>query len=164
MKKRKKRPGFTLIELLISLLLFSIVGLILMQYLLTGSTLYKKVYTTYNASSEARIGLSYITVKIRESDIRNGIDIVDNKLIFKDEAGDEVNLIYFENGKLLEQKTGASAKTVAEVANFIPEFEEFSMNKNGLETKKKRIVLKIEYIDAENKTITLEDKISTKSN
>ncbi len=163
-KNQGKRAGFTLIELLISLLLFSIVGLILTRYLLTGTTLYKKVYSTYEASTEARIGLSYMAIRIRETDARNGIDIKDDQLIFKDEKGNITSKIYHKEGQLLEEKTGEAPKAVAELAEFTPAFESFEVLKNGNKMTKKRLVLTVAYEDAEHQTIRLENKISMRSN
>lgn len=67
-KYLKGKKGFTLVELIIAMAVFSIVMVAYSSLFLTGSKTYGLVYDGYKAQNEARIAMSFITVKIRKND------------------------------------------------------------------------------------------------
>ncbi|MDR3543324.1 MAG: DUF4860 domain-containing protein [Desulfosporosinus sp.] len=108
--KIKNTKGFTIVELLVAMAIFAILGTMLLTMMNTGANLYRNANATMDAQSNARIAMSYITVKIRQNDVLNQI-YIDNtsypplKVLTINDAANPGNTfwIYIDNGKLREQ-------------------------------------------------------------
>ena len=60
----KKEGGFTVTELLVALTLIGLLGGSLLTLIFSGSNIFRRIFNEKNAISEARIAISYITVKL----------------------------------------------------------------------------------------------------
>jgi prepilin-type N-terminal cleavage/methylation domain-containing protein len=88
--KNKSTPesGFTLVEILIAIVVIAILGTATLSLLSSTGSLYNKIHYDSNSENEARIALSYITIKVRQNDFtyHDGGSIVNSvKLI--DQSG-----------------------------------------------------------------------------
>jgi prepilin-type N-terminal cleavage/methylation domain-containing protein len=115
--------GFSLIELLVALTLMALLGALLLPIISIGSSAYNRMINDKNALSEARIAMSYITVKLRQKDISGAIGVVGSDSMINtrnvlkiDETPDDVNddscFIYFE-----ENEGGAGGRLVEKYSN-----------------------------------------------
>lgn len=68
--------GYTLVELMTVLAIMAILGTMLVSMLNTGSKFYRSADSTMDSQNNARIATAYITVKIRQNDVANGISVV----------------------------------------------------------------------------------------
>ena len=134
--------GFSVIELLIALTLMAFMATSLLTIISTGSGAFQRVLDDKNAQSEARIALSYITVKLRQNSSLGRVSIVPSdsltnaRGVLKIEkdgggpAGDSY-FIYFEEagaggtGRLVEKNSAmprvddpAGASKIADIADF----------------------------------------------
>ena len=116
----KNTRGYTLIELVVVMAIMAILGTMLITMMNTGTNLYRNANAVMDAQSNARLAMSYITVKIRQNDISkiNGNGIYVNG-IYVDSTSYRVTIltindaanpgnafwIYFDSGsnKLREQ-------------------------------------------------------------
>ncbi|MCT4618470.1 MAG: DUF4860 domain-containing protein [Marinisporobacter sp.] len=124
-----KKNGFTLIEILIVLLIMTILGTIILSLVKTSQNLYQNIYKDADAEMEARIALSYVMVKIRQNDVKDGIEVDDknNKIIIKESKIDKTKNdyeIYFEldtapaKGGYLKEKQGGKVQDIAKIQSF----------------------------------------------
>ena len=60
--------GQSLVELIVVMVMLSILGTVILSLMRTGGTAYKRIHDNFTSENEARIALSYITIKIRQSD------------------------------------------------------------------------------------------------
>lgn len=67
-KNPATRRGFTIIELLVVMATLALLGGVLITLVHSGDSGYGHVLNRYEAENEARIALSYITVKVRQND------------------------------------------------------------------------------------------------
>ena len=83
--KKTKSKGNTLVELVIVMSMIALLGGVLINLISTGGNSYKRVSVNYKAENEARLAMSYTTVKIRQNDIQGAISVLEppdpNKLI-----------------------------------------------------------------------------------
>jgi prepilin-type N-terminal cleavage/methylation domain-containing protein len=61
--------GFTLVELIVVMAMMALLGSTLLTVVGTGGNQYRRIHESYRNENEARIALSYITVKIRQHDV-----------------------------------------------------------------------------------------------
>mgnify|MGYP001810535385 CR=1 FL=1 len=64
----RKSSGYTLIELIIVMAMMALLGTTLVAVVGSGGNQYQRIHENYSTENEARIALSYMTVKIRQND------------------------------------------------------------------------------------------------
>ena len=134
--------GFSVVELLIALTLMAFLSASLLTVISAGGAAFKNVLDVKTAQSEARIAISYITVKLRQNSSSGKVSIIpsdsmtNSRNVIKidatngDSAGDSY-FIYFEEspyggpGRLVEKSSGSplvddpkGAEKIAEIADF----------------------------------------------
>ena len=67
--------GFSVIELLIALAIMALLGSSLIALMGAGGDAFRRVLSDRDAQAEARIAVSYVTVKIRQNDARGRVSI-----------------------------------------------------------------------------------------
>ena len=101
--------GFSVIELLIALTMMALLGGSLLTLISTGSNVFQRVFDEKDAQSEARIALSYVTVKLRQNGTPGTVSLVDSgspdnrRNVLKidrtpDVESDDCYFIYFDEG------------------------------------------------------------------
>ena len=139
---RDDQAGFSVVELLIALTLMSFLATSLLTIITTGSDAFQNILDEKNAQSEARIAVSYITVKLRQQSSRGVVSVVPsdsqanarNVLKIEDPTGfgmGENCFIYFEapqgggTGRLVEKYSAAprvgdlaGTQKIAEISDF----------------------------------------------
>lgn len=73
--KNRKKQGNSLIELIVVMAMLGLLGGVLVGLITTGGNIYQKVSANSDAQIEARMALSYLTVKLRQNDVENGITL-----------------------------------------------------------------------------------------
>jgi len=134
--------GFSVVELLIALTLMAFMATSILTILSTGSDAFQRVLDEKTAQGEARIAISYVTVKLRQHSSRGMVSIVPsdsltnarNVLKIDDgsgNAGGESYFIYFDDswgggpGSLVEKTSAtprvgdrAGAQKIADISDF----------------------------------------------
>lgn len=72
----KGAEGYTLVELVTVLAILAILGTMLLSMLNAGTKFYRSANSTMDNQNNSRLGVAYITVKIRQNDVANGISVV----------------------------------------------------------------------------------------
>jgi len=134
-------PGFSVVELLIALTLMAFLATSLLTIITTGSGAFQRALDEKAAQGEARIAVSYITVKLRQNSSRERISLIPSDSVTnarnvlqidKGGAGRGENyFIYFEEGagggagRLVEKNAAsprvddpAGAIKIADIADF----------------------------------------------
>jgi len=115
------RSGFSVIELLIALALMAFLSGTLFAIIVSGGDAFQRVLDEKSAQGEARIAISYITVRLRQNSSRAMVSVVPsdsltnvrNVLMIDGGGGAGRRYIYFEeneNGGRLVEKTSATPK------------------------------------------------------
>lgn len=73
--RKMNTKGYTLVELVTVMAIMGILGTMLVTMMNTGGRLYRNANTVMDAQNNARLAVSYITVKIRQNDVSNGISV-----------------------------------------------------------------------------------------
>lgn len=108
MQKLKKSAGMALLSSLAPALLFGVFALCSLMVILLGARLYNISSERMEDNSAARIGLSYISNKVRQQDYADSIEIerlgyVDALCLYQTINGEEYRtLIYWEDGYIRE--------------------------------------------------------------
>jgi prepilin-type N-terminal cleavage/methylation domain-containing protein len=68
MRKHTPCGGFTLLEMVAAIAVAAILGTALLSFVSASGNLYKSISSEYRAENEARIALSYVTIKVRQND------------------------------------------------------------------------------------------------
>ena len=112
MKKRlfSNNKGNSLIELIMVMMLLALFGVTIYTLIYSGSRTQQKIHQDKTSQVDARIGLNYVDVKLRQNDAQGKIEIVvnpmtgENAILIKERTfGEEYDTwIYFYNGELLE--------------------------------------------------------------
>ena len=92
------------------MLLLALFGVTIYTLIYSGSRTQQKIYADKAAQVDARIGLNYVDVKLRQNDAEGKIEIApnpmtgENAILIKERTfGEEYDTwIYFYNGELLE--------------------------------------------------------------
>ena len=71
----KNTKGYTLVELMVVLAIMGILGTTLVTMMNTGGQLYRNSNAVMDAQSNTRLAMSYITMRIRQNDVSNGINV-----------------------------------------------------------------------------------------
>jgi prepilin-type N-terminal cleavage/methylation domain-containing protein len=122
-KAKAEQNGFSVIELLIALTLMALLGTSLLTVIATGSNAFGRIFAEKDGQNEARIALSYVTVKLRQNGARDTVSIVEsgsetnvrNVLKIDGTPGDVTDdcyFIYFE-----EAPDGMGGRLVEKTAN-----------------------------------------------
>lgn len=74
--KLKANRGQSLIELIIVMAMIGLLGGAIMGLMATGGSAYQKVTAVQDVQREARLALSYVTVKVRQNDVSGGIVVL----------------------------------------------------------------------------------------
>lgn len=137
----RRDSGFSVVELLIALTLMAFLTASLLTIITTGGEAFQKVLDSKTAQSEARIAVSYISVKLRQYSSRGRVSIVPSDSITNvrnvlkiEEYGEtptgESRFIYFEEsaggyGRLVEKNSvtprvddPAGAYKIADISDF----------------------------------------------
>lgn len=158
--KLKSVKGFTLVELITAMALLSILIAGYFSLFFTGGQTYDVVYDGYKVQNEARIAMSYITVKIRQNDRvittpteHNAVSIEDTVggVTYMRVEGDGADneYIYEHNGRLMTF-TAAGDFTDADIGSgdVIAEgLQNITMEYPGIGDTS-RIIVKISYISS----------------
>lgn len=64
----RSKKGFTLIELIVAMAVMSVLLALYYSMFFAGGRTYETLYDSYKTQNEARIAMSFITVKIRQND------------------------------------------------------------------------------------------------
>lgn len=149
----KSNNGFTLIELMVTMALMAILGVIIVSMLRSGNIFYRQSYKESEGESEARIAMSYVTTKIRENDIKDGIKLDTDGSGFKvKDSADDFNLhIYFEGNKLKEKQLD---KEPVEIANI----DSFNIEK----TAENNFKITVGYTDKHDNKLNFEEILALK--
>lgn len=95
---------------------------------------YRASVSTQSKTNTQRRELSYISNKIHEMDVKDGVSIRENEfgdvLVLTDIAGDEIyeTRIYLNEGKLYEEYAEASSEFNPQSANLISNTEKFDLS------------------------------------
>lgn len=158
---KKNNRGFTISELIAVLAIMGIVGSMLVSMMRTGGTIFRNAYDSADAQNDARVAMSYLTVKIRQNDAAGGIDVDLASYSFpvlsiKDAKNTGLTYwIYFERatGKLREQYAAAFNNTDLSSGTEISTIKDLEMNKTGAMIDLK--VTSADYSVVLNQEITL---------
>ena len=140
----KSNRGLTLVELMAVMAIMAILAATLSATLSTGSRLFRRTDDTYKAQTEARVAMSYITMKLRQHDRTGGVAVNDQpgNPYLQLTSGGTTTKIYHQDKKLVEQieKTDGSI-VFTDIAEHIKAVE-FSQSSD-----KKLIIVSIKYFD-----------------
>lgn len=126
----RNEQGYTLIELIVVMAIMGILGTMLVTMMSTGGRLYQNANAIMAEQSDARLAMSYISMRIRQNDVQNNLNIedvnIDGKQFRALTIVDSANpgreyWLYFDTGKLKELLVGsspASSSDIAEVRDF----------------------------------------------
>jgi prepilin-type N-terminal cleavage/methylation domain-containing protein len=173
----RRDSGFSVVELLIALTLMAFLAASLMTILTTGSDAFQKVLDDKNAQSEARIAVSYISVKLRQYSSRGRVSVVPsdsptnirNVLKIDEYAGissGESRFIYFEEstggglGRLVEKNSVSPRVDDPSGAHKIADISDFSV---AFADESRTVVNISVSCDAPNGRITREVSITLRS-
>jgi len=162
--------GFSIIELLVALTLMALLGGSLLTVISGGSSAYNRMLSDKDYLSEARIAMSYITVKLRQNDASGAISVISsdsqyntrNVLRIDRTPGDDSDnstFIYFEDiegqagGVLVERDSNtpgvgrATAGTGAyDSGNVIAVISDFAIS--YLDGMRDRIEVEVAYLSS----------------
>lgn len=109
----KDGGGYSLIELIISMAIIALLGSALFTMISSGGRSYQRIQKNYTSQNDARVALSYVTVKIRQNDrvyvdpagvITSGISVSGNIIRITDPSHTDMYWwIYRQGEKLMEQ-------------------------------------------------------------
>ena len=78
---KRRENGNSLIELIVVMAMLGLLGGVLISLIATGGSIYQKVNENSDAQIEARLALSYITVKVRQNDVKDGVTVPTSNVI-----------------------------------------------------------------------------------
>jgi len=106
--------GSGLVELLLVLTLLALLGATLLTLMFSGMKTYQRIDSKRSAEAEARVALSYLTIRLHQGDVAGGVEILTGgdipggkAIALTDYAQDSsCTWIYFTDGKLYECMMG----------------------------------------------------------
>jgi len=142
--------GNTLIELIMVMVLMVFFGFTIFTLIQTGSHTEQRIIANKNAQVDARIALSYITVRVRKNDTVGRVEVAtvehtgqDAILIKTRTFEDEYDRwIYFSGGKLLECLTNPDEQPEDDLSTVIVEIDGFTIS---YDSEKNALVASVEY-------------------
>ena len=146
----KDESGNTLVELIMVMVLMVFFGFTIFTLIQAGSHTEQRIIDNKNAQVDARIALSYITVRVRKNDSVGRIEVVpvdhtgeDAILIRHRSFEDEYDRwIYFSDGKLRECITYPDEQPEDDLSDIIVEIDGFAVS---YDSSKNTINASIEY-------------------
>ena len=106
----RSQRGSGLVELLLVLTLLALLGATLLTLMFSGMKTYQRIDSKRSAEAEARVALSYLTIRLHQGDIAGGVELRTGgqlpggaAIALTDYAEDSsCTWIYFAQGKLYE--------------------------------------------------------------
>ncbi|MDR1059662.1 MAG: DUF4860 domain-containing protein [Clostridiales bacterium] len=156
------QAGFSVIELLIALTLIALLGGSLLTVIGTGSDIFARIFAERDRQSEARIAISYVSVKLRQNGGAGVASIVDSGspanargvLKIDETPGDLTDDCYFiyfrenadgEGGQLLEKRANAPGVDSDAGASLIADISDFDVSYADDSRRTIRILVDGEY-------------------
>lgn len=139
----KGTHGYTLVELITVLAIMGILGTMLVSMLNTGVQFYRTANSAMDSQNNARLAIAYITVKIRQNDVADGISVVNHldslsnsvQVLEIKEASPSGNTfyIYFDSSthKLREQSGNTGFNQVLGNGAEITDLSYFNIEQSG---------------------------------
>ncbi len=93
----KKDEGFTLVELIVAIALIGVIGTMVFTLVGAGRNQTRIARENFDAQSEARIAMAYITTTIRQNDINGGVSVLGSALVIRNSSGALYQVISFNN-------------------------------------------------------------------
>ena len=130
------RRGYTLIEMVLVMFLLILVSFYVFTLTGVGSSAYLRLTDWQNRTSNLRIGLSYIDVKVRSNDMADRIEIrpdpfsSNDALVIRRPVGEETYLtwIYVYDGCLYELFVRENAAVTPEMGNKITDADALQLS------------------------------------
>ena len=128
--EKKSAKGYSLVELMVVMAIIVILGTMLVTMMNIGGKLYRNSNAVMEAQSNVRLAMSYITMRIRQNDALNKID-VDNVsvegstyvalTIIDSDNPNNTYWIYFDNDnkKLMELNVSTGSTSTSEIGEVI---------------------------------------------
>ena len=146
----KDESGNTLVELIMVMVLMVFFGFTIFTLIQAGSHTEQRIIDNKNAQVDARIALSYITVRVRKNDAAGLIEVApvehtgqDGILIRHRSFEDDYDRwIYFSDGKLMECLTYPDEQPEDDLSTVIVAVGDFKVSYDG---EKNAISASIEY-------------------
>ena len=131
----KRTQGYTLVELITVMAIMAILGTMLVSMLNIGVQFYRTENSAMENQNNARLAIAYITVKIRQNDVTNGISVDSSScsvpvLIIKDASiTGNAFWIYFDNNtKRLREQSGTHLDTTLKNGAEIADLSSFNID------------------------------------
>lgn len=161
----KNSRGFTLSELIAVLAIMGIIVSMLVSMMRTGGTIFRNAYDSADAQNDARVAMSYLTVKIRQNDAHDGIDIdcthysLPVLAIKNTQNSDFTFWIYFDRAtdKLREQYAAAFNNNDLSTGTEIATIKDLTMSKS-----ESGATINLEVTSADN-SVVLNQEITLRS-
>jgi hypothetical protein len=110
MNKKRSNKGVALVELAMVMLLLALFGITIFTLIITGADTQARIIREKDAQAEARVALSYISVRLRQNDSEGKISVEpveltgQNAIVIQERTFDyEYDIwIYSHNGRLYE--------------------------------------------------------------
>ena len=161
---KNSKNGNAVVELVMVMGLLILFSVSMYQIIDAGALTEARIIERKKALEEARIAMSYINVKIRQNDIRDKIDFLEDKIIIADDESDVpfVTWIYVSDGKLIECIIDPD-ETPKDIAGVV--IAEIQDLKFTYDKEKNYVTSKITYDSGyrESKVKTMESVISLRS-
>ncbi|MDW7657023.1 MAG: DUF4860 domain-containing protein [Bacillota bacterium] len=131
-----RRRGYTLIEMVLVMFLLILVSFYVFTLTGVGSSAWLRLTDWQNSTSDLRIGISYIDVKVRSHDVAGRIDIRpdpfsgNDALVISRPVGEETFLtwIYIHDGSLYELFVRENAAVTPEMGNKIADIQTMQLS------------------------------------
>lgn len=72
----KREQGYNTIEMLLVMILLCLFGVAIFTLIISGTKTYERVNATRTSQEDARTAISYVEIRLRQSDIENQISLV----------------------------------------------------------------------------------------
>ena len=130
----RPRRGSTLIELIMVMLLLILFGVTISSLIYAGGQTQQKIISEKNSQIDARVAISYLNMRIRQSDAADRVTIQKNdetgmdSIVIKERAdwGEIDTWIFWANGLLYECLVNAGEQPAVGLSERIASVERFS--------------------------------------
>lgn len=107
--EKKSAKGYSLVELMVVMAIIGILGTMLVTMMNIGGKLYRNSSAAMEEQSNARLAMSYITMRIRQNDVSDRIDAPDALVV---PAVNNVTVDKVDEDDFIVQTTSYSALTI----------------------------------------------------